>query len=183
MTPFLAPLALSGLLLAIAPSQAETLPASASPAATGLTMVEPIRLRQAIEEAETALQGRALEAEQDFRSGRAIYDITVVRDSKAFSVTVDARTGEVIKTRRDWIESASLQWLSSSRLTAATAGERRLGALVEAVEKQTAGRVQEVSLDSIAGRTYVEMDVVINGVRREVVADPRSGTMMFGELD
>lgn len=65
--------------------------------ATGL-----ISLRDAVEAAERAYGGRAVEAELEHEDGRRVYEVELVRDGARIEVYVDARTGEVIGPEREW---------------------------------------------------------------------------------
>ncbi|MEX6725052.1 PepSY domain-containing protein [Parapedomonas caeni] len=183
-TFFAAPAIITGLLVTALPATGSAAPtASDTPAPVTLRLVEPVGLRQAVRVAEEAVQGRALEAELDTLRGRPVYEVDVLRGRSVHRAVIDAQSGTLISRDRQVVDSLYLRVFRSDRLGAARTAERPLVDLIAAVETQTRGKVQEVSLDEMDGRLYLEMDVAIEGRRQEITVDPRSGTMILGALD
>ncbi len=60
-----------------------------------------LSLQEAVDAAEKAFGGRAVEAELEREDGRRVYEVKLVRDGERLEVYVDARTGEVIGPERE----------------------------------------------------------------------------------
>jgi len=146
-----------------------------------LQLIEPVGLVRAVNAAEQATGGRAIEAEYDDDSG-GFYAVDVVQDGAIRRVMIDARTGTVSSTRKLRAKTVWTKWTDRAALRAATAG-RPLGDLLQSVERMTSGRVTDVSLTTHKGRVFYDVETVTSSGPRSLVVDPASGTALLAEND
>lgn len=160
---------------------ASSLLAFSATASEDLKLVEPVGLVRAVNAAEQATGGRAIEAEYDDDSG-GFYAVDVVEGGAIRRVMVDARTGAVGSTKKLRTKTVWMKWTDRAALRAATAG-RPLGELLQSVEKTTNGRVTDVSLTTDKGRVFYDVEAVTSSGSRSLVVDPASGTALLAEDD
>lgn len=139
------------------------------------TQPTSIGLVRAVQAAEQALPGHAMEADLDFERGRQLYEVELTSGGKLHEVLVDAFTGKVVSTRSRRVESLWSGW--GDRL-ATIEHSPPLAQTLVAVEKQTGGRAQEVSLESEDGGLYYEIELGSRTGEREVYVDVASGKIV-----
>lgn len=171
--PRLAFTALAVSVLAVPALASAQEAASVAPQAT-------IGLIRAVQAAEQALPGRALEADLDFEDGRQVYEVELTSDGALHEIRIDAFTGDVVSTRKHAIESLWSGW--SDRL-ATIERARPLAETLAAVEKQTGGRVREVGVDNEDGGLYYEIELASGSGERDVYVDVASGRIIADMVD
>lgn len=156
---------------------------SAQESAQETAIVAPqatIGLVRAVQAAEQALPGRALEADLDFEGGRQVYEVELTSDGGLHEIRIDAFTGKVVSTRKHAIESLWSGW--GDRL-ATIERARPLAETLVAVEKQTGARVREVGLESEGGGLYYEIEMGSGSGERDVYVDVASGRIIADMVD
>jgi uncharacterized membrane protein YkoI len=166
------------LIPAVLASSLLVFPAAAS---NELQLIEAVGLVRAVNAAEQATGGRAIEAEYDDDSG-GFYAVDVVEDGTIRRVMVDARTGTVGATKTLRTKTLWTKWTDRAALRAATAG-RPLGELLQSAESATSGRVTDVRLTTSKGRVFYDVETVTSSGPRSLVIDPASGTALLAEND
>lgn len=146
---------------------------------TGAQPVPPIGAGKAVAVAEKALSARATEAELEQRDGRLVYEIELVRGGSLYGATVDAQTGKLIVSERQRLESLWASWFDKARLRAPA---RPLAAMLAALEAETGGRVDEVSLDAQGGRAVYEVELTTASGTADVAVDPATGQRLPAAL-
>lgn len=135
---------------------------------------------KAVAIAEKAVGGRAVEAELDRDGGRLTYDIELVRDGALYEAKVDARSGQLLASGRERVESLWARWFDKSRLQP---GVRPLSTVLTELERETGGRVEEAGLDSDGDRLIYEVELATAAGVAEIMVDPVSGRRLPAALD
>ena len=60
-----------------------------------------ISLSDAVRIAEKHVGGKAIDAELERESGKAVYDVSVIKAQSAFDVRIDAVSGDVLRVKED----------------------------------------------------------------------------------
>lgn len=60
-----------------------------------------ISLSAAVRIAEKHVGGKAIDAELERESGKAVYDVSVIKAQSAFDVRIDAVSGDVLRVKED----------------------------------------------------------------------------------
>ena len=152
----------------------------AAPLAAQVADTRPIGVTRAVSAAEKALSARAVEAELDTRKGRLVYDIELVRGGALHDAVIDARSGRLLASGKQRWESLWASWFDKDRFAATS---RPLGATLAALEAETGGRVEEVSLDDDGGRAVYEVELATAAGVAEIAVDPATGKRLPRRLD
>lgn len=145
-----------------------------TPAAGQLPNDGLIGVTRAVQVAEKRLSARAVEAELDMERGRLLYEVELVREDSLHQAYIDARTGAVVATNQPRLESLWSSWFHSDWMARAAAG-RPLGETLARLERESGGRVQEVSFDVEDGHAHYEVDLATAAGVAEVFLNPVSG--------
>lgn len=132
-----------------------------------------IGVSKAVAAAETAVGGRAYEAELDNDRSGLVYEINLVKDGRAIEAEIDAVTGKLVRESRPLSISTPF---AARDLRAVQTAPRTLSQTIAAVEASTKGRVTEVGLDRRAGRHVYEIELA-GAQDREVMVDLVSGAI------
>lgn len=152
----------------------------AAPLAAQAPDTRPIGVTRAVAAAEKALSARAVEAELDTWKGRLVYDVELVRGGALHDAVIDAQTGKLLASGKQRWESMWASWFEKDRFAVTT---RPLGATLAALEAETGGRVEEVSLDDEGGRTVYEVELATAAGVAEIAIDPATGKRLARALD
>lgn len=144
--------------------------------AAGLELVQPVGVPAAVEAAEQATGGRAIEAEYDDDAG-GVYEVDVLRGDAIRRVIVDARSGSIVQQKQRRAETLWRRWSDREALESARTG-RPLGELLRSVESVTSGKVVDVELTTSRGRVFYNVDAVTAQGPRSLIVDPVSGTAL-----
>jgi uncharacterized membrane protein YkoI len=134
----------------------------------------PVGITQAVAVAERSLGGRAIDAELEYSSDRAFYEIELVRGGVLHEAKVDAYSGRLLATEQPRLKAAWRRWFDSERLDTAAKG-RPLAELLIAIERQTSGKVRAVELEIEHGRAWYDMEVATSAGVAEIRVDALSG--------
>lgn len=156
------------------------LAASLIPAAVVASTPDLIGVTRAVGLAETALSGRAIEAELETQDGRLVYEIDVVRNGAILKALIDARGGQLVAAEKQQIETAVRGWLDKDRLRAS---QRPLAPVLAGLEAETGGKVTEVGFDSEGRGAHYEIEVATAAGVADVRIDPSTGKRLPPELD
>ena len=152
----------------------------ASPLGAQVAEAQPIGVTRAVAAAERVLSARAVEAELDTWKGRLVYDVELVRGGALHDAVIDAQTGQLLSSgKRRW-ESMWASWFDKERFAGTS---RPLGATLAALEAETGGRVEEVSLDDQDGRAFYEVELATAAGVAEIAIDPATGKRLTLRVD
>ncbi len=149
-------------------------------AAAALAQDEPATsASKAVAVAEKALSAQATEAELEARGGRLVYEIELVRGDSLFEASVDAQTGRLIATDRRALKSLWANWFDNARLRTPA---KPLSATLAALEAETGGRVDEVSLETEGGRAIYKIELTTAAGTADIAIDPGTGKRLPAAL-
>lgn len=152
----------------------------AGPLAAETPDAAPIGVTRAVAAAEKALSARAVEAELDTWKGRLVYDVELVRGDALHDAVIDAQTGKLLASGKQRWESLWASWFDKDRFATTS---RPLSATLAALEAETGGRVEEVSLDDDGGRAVYEVELATAAGVAEIALDPATGKRLARRLD
>ena len=145
-----------------------------------LAQGEPaISASKAVAVAEKALTAQATETDLDAHGGRLVYEIELVRGDSLYEASVDAQTGRLIATDRRRLESLWASWFDKARLRTPA---KPLSATLAALEAETDGRVDEVSLETEGGRAIYEIELTTAAGTADIAIDPATGKRLPAAL-
>lgn len=94
----------------------------------------------AVEAVEQKMQSHVIEIEMDRKKGRLVYEIDVVLDASASHVVLDARSGEIISSKKPWLENTWHDIWDSDRHDL-LGNISPLSEILKNIEKNSTGRV------------------------------------------
>lgn len=160
MIKFAIPAALTGLTL--------------SAAAIAQAPNAPVNIVRAIQVAEAQTGGGAFEAELDHEGGKTYYEISLAKGRNLTEVRVDAASGKVISLVRPRLAN----WLPSWASDDMPSTPKRIGSMLEGIERQTSGTVREVGFDVEDGNEIYEVEVATAKGVAELRIDAATGKRM-----
>ncbi len=142
--------------------------------------VQPTRLSlsQAIDSAEAAVPGRAIDAQRDTDAGITHYEVEIITPQGSHvEVHVDATTGVALLHKdRGPTSHQDQQQLDASKIT--------LQQALDAALRHTPGTAIEADLGQENGRTVFAVDVLTAaGQRVEIQLNPEDGNVLRAKID
>ena len=135
----------------------------------------PHTLRAAIAAAEQAAKGQAVAAEFEEEKGQAYYEVKLVAGDKLLETKVDARTGQVLKTKDKGLLSKQK---ASKRVTPAQLGAP-LAELVAKAEQASGEKVMAIGYEYEDGKPVgIEVELgKVDGSTPNFLLDAAKGTL------
>jgi len=139
-----------------------------------------ITLSQAIDIAGKTAEGQVLEAEFEVESGAPVFRVRIVRpDGKVQRITIDSRSGEVLRTSpRGAVErlEEKLESFFRRRPRIPEAPKLKLRDAVVAVERAVIDKVVEAEVEKDkTGVFWYEIKVMNDDETQSIMVDPESG--------
>lgn len=162
------------LLIAAAAAVVLT-PAIALAQPAGPRLVGAVR---AVETVERAMNGRVVDLELDRKNGRLVYEMEVVKGGKLHYAHVDAMDGKLVRSGQEitWRNFLRRDWMTELEKT------QPLSRLLVQTTRDGA-QVTEVDLERDHGGLFYHVDLVKDGIEREVRLDARTGAMTTALVD
>lgn len=167
-------------LMPMASASASTPVQATSPESQPQVQLQPTRLSllQAIDAAEAAFPGRAIDAQSDTDAGIAHYEVEIITPQGSHvEVHVDATTG-VARLHKDRgpVSAQDQQQLDASKIT--------LQQALDAALRHTPGTAIEADLGHENGRSVFAVDVLTAaGLRVEIQLNPEDGNVLRAKID
>lgn len=133
---------------------------------------------QAIATAEQSAKGHATRLQRAGDDRSSVYRITVIASGVPQSVSIDASSGQIIRTEEVGRIERLLDWEGMTR-TDSRATKTTLAAAVSTGEKVTGGSVVEAWLDNDSRIPAYEIETVMNGRTAKVHVNADSGAAAF----
>lgn len=159
---------LAAVLTALALSAGGIAYAASSPAKQQALQQASVSAAQAAQTAAAQIGGRA--AAVDFKGG--YYEADVVRGNETYEVRVDAKSGQVVRSKLDRDDDGVPP---DVKIT--------LPQAINAALQKTGGKVKEAGLKSKHGTAYYQVETLANGKEYKTVIDADSGAVLRSHLD
>lgn len=144
-----------------------------SPAKHAALQNAPVSAAQAVKTAADKIGGRAIKVDFEHTLNRSYYDVDVVRGNDTHEVRVDAKSGQVVRSKMDHDDDdAMLPEVKVSLQQAITA----------AVQK-TGGKAKDAELKAKYGNAHYRVDTLANGQEHQTVIDANSGAVLSSHID
>lgn len=144
-----------------------------SPAKHAALQNAPVSAAQAAKTAADKIGGRAVKVDFEHTLNRSYYDVDVVRGNDTHEVRVDAKSGQVVRSKMDHDDDdAMLPEVKVSLQQAITA----------AVQK-TGGKAKDAELKAKYGNAHYRVDTLANGQEHQTVIDANSGAVLSSHID
>ena len=121
--------------------------------------------------------GRVFDLELDRERGRLLWEVDVGSSGKAYDVKLNARSGKVVKVRRDRTPDRGMRLLKVAKVRAAKAVRTTLAAVKRA-------DLRAIELDRWRGRVVWEAELATaNGTEYDVKVNARTGKVVSKKID
>ncbi len=135
-------------------------------------------LTQAIEAAERAGQGKAVEAEFDAKRGDA-YEVKILSQDKLIEYTLDANSGQITKAGNERLEKFFIRLTPQDVANAKTT----LVQAIVAAEQHAGGKAAEAEVEREGDSVRYKVTVIAAGKTQKVKIDAASGAVRSVEQE
>ena len=156
------------------------LPLTATPALAALELIPILR---AVEIAEAEGKGQVVEVDLvTRRNGDIVFEVDVATKNDIREVEIDARAGKVLQQSPSRFETLVMRyWDKGSLPNLKTA--KPLSEIIEAVERDSGGRVIDVDFEHEDGQSRYEFEVATNAGVASFYVDPTTGRRLSFVID
>lgn len=133
-----------------------------------------LSLVAAVEAVEGKVAGHVIEAEMDREKGRFVFEMDVVEKGTLSKVRLDARTGEIISTKKSWLKNTWRDIWDSDRYDLPDT-IAPLSKTLKDIEQHSTGSVQKVEFDVEDGVSLYEIKISSGAGKAEIYVDVKTG--------